>query len=37
LYRIDNEMLAEHWDAVEATAFPNRKFLNSNLVKITKN
>jgi predicted SnoaL-like aldol condensation-catalyzing enzyme len=25
LYRIDNEVLAEHWDAVEATAFPNRK------------
>jgi predicted SnoaL-like aldol condensation-catalyzing enzyme len=25
VYRIDNGLLAEHWDVVEATAFPNRK------------
>lgn len=25
VYRIDNGLLVEHWDVVEATAFPNRK------------
>lgn len=25
LYRIDKEMLLEHWDVVEATVFPNRR------------
>jgi len=25
LYRIDNGIIAEHWDVVEATGFPNRK------------
>ncbi|HEX9318529.1 MAG TPA: nuclear transport factor 2 family protein [Nitrososphaeraceae archaeon] len=25
VYRIENELLAEHWDVVEATVFPNRK------------
>jgi predicted SnoaL-like aldol condensation-catalyzing enzyme len=25
VYRIDNGLLAEHWDVVEATGFPNRK------------
>lgn len=25
VYRIDNCLLAEHWDVVEATKYPNRK------------
>jgi predicted SnoaL-like aldol condensation-catalyzing enzyme len=25
IYRIENNMLVEHWDVVEATEFPNRK------------